>query len=108
MPLDCRIYEETWTDKDVNVNHLHIFDCISYVGIKLSHGSKLDSKFRRCVFIKYETDEYNYQFWDPEDHKILKHKDVVFNEKNMYKDLLMERNTLEKDPRVASRSNSEQ
>jgi len=36
--------------------------------------------------------------------KILRHKDVVFNEKKMYKDLLTERGTSEKNPRVASRS----
>ena len=45
-------------------------------------------------------------FWDPENRKIFRHKDVIFNEK-MYKNLLMERSILEKDPGVASRSNSE-
>ena len=33
---------------------------------------------------------------------------MVFNEKKMYKDLLTERNTSEKDPRVASQSTPEQ
>jgi len=68
----------------------------------------LDSKFRRCVFIKYETDEYNYQFWDPEDHKILRHKDVIFNEQKMYKDLQTERSTLKNDLGVAPQSTPEQ
>ena len=40
--------------------------------------------------------------------KILRHKDVIFNEKKMYKDLLTERSTSEKDPGVAPRSTLEQ
>ena len=45
--------------------------------------------------------------WDPENSKILMHKDVVFNEK-MYKDSLTERSISEKDTGVASRSTPEQ
>jgi len=41
----------------------------------------------RCIFIGHGTDEYGYQFWDPENRKILKHKDVIFNEQKTYKDL---------------------
>jgi len=41
--------------------------------------SKLDPKSRRCIFIECGTDEYDYQFWDPENRKILRHKDLVFN-----------------------------
>ena len=33
---------------------------------------------------------------------------MVFNEKRVYKDLLTDRNTLEKDPRVSSQSTPEQ
>jgi len=61
--------------------------------IELSHRSKLDQKSRSYIFIGYKTDEYNYRFWDPENGKILRHKDVILNEEKMYKDLLMERST---------------
>jgi len=59
VPLNCEIFEETWADKEVNLNHLRTFDCISYVHIELSHRSKLDPKSRRCIFIGYEIDEYD-------------------------------------------------
>ena len=53
----------------------------------LDHRNKLDPKSKRCIFIGYGTNEYGYRFWDLENRKILRHKDVVFNEKKMYKDL---------------------
>jgi len=57
----------------------------------LDHRSKLDLKSKRCIFIGYGTSEY--QFSDPENQKILKHKDVVFIDKKIYKNLLTERST---------------
>jgi len=107
VPLNYRIPEESWTGKEVNLNYLLTFDCISRIHVDLDHRSKLDPKSKRCIFIGYGTSEYGYRFWDPKNRKILRHKDVVFNEK-MYKDLLKERSTLEKDPGVVSRSTPEQ
>ena len=107
MPLNCAIPEEAWIGKEVNQNHLRTFSYILYVHVDLGHRSKLDPKSKRCIFIGYSTGEYDYQFWDPENRKILRHKDVVFNEK-MYKDLLTVRSTSEKDPEVTSRSTQEQ
>jgi len=103
LPLNCGISEETWTDKEVNLNHLRIFGCISYVQVELDRRSKLDPKSERCIFIGHRTNEYVYLFWDPENRKIFGHKDVVFNEKKMYKDLLT-KSTLDKDPRVTPRA----
>ena len=54
-----------------------------------------------------ETSEYGYRFLDPENRKILRHKDVIFNAK-IYKDLLTKKNTSEKDPKVAPWSTPEQ
>ena len=61
--LNCGIPEKTWTDKEVNVNHLRTFGCIFYVHIELSVRSKLHPKSWRCIFIEYGIDEYDYQFW---------------------------------------------
>ena len=69
--LNCGISEETWTDKEVNLNHLHTFGSISYVHIELNDMSKLDIKSKRCIFIGYRTDKYGYRFWDPKNRKIL-------------------------------------
>ena len=37
-----------------------------------------------------QTSEHGYRFWDSENQKILRHKDVVFNERIVSKDLLTE------------------
>ena len=74
------------TDKKVNLNHLCTFACISYVHVELDRRSMLDPKSKRYIFIGYETSEYGYRFWDPENRKIFRHKDVVLNKK-MYKEL---------------------
>jgi len=78
--------------------------CISYVHIELSDSSKLELKSRRCIFIRYRINEYGYRFWDPENCKILRHKDVIFNEHTTYKDLQTGRSTLENDLGIAPRS----
>ena len=75
------------------MNYLHTFGCISYVHVELDRRSKLDPKSKRCIFIGYRTSEY---------------KDVIFNERKIYKDLLTERNTSKKNLRVVPRSTPEQ
>ena len=79
MPLNCGIPEEAWTAKEVNLNHMRIFGCISYVNVEFDRRSKLDPKSNRCIFIRYGTSEYDYRLWDLENRKILRHKGVVFN-----------------------------
>ena len=68
----------------------------------------MNPKSKRCIFIGCETDEYGYWFWDTENHKILRHKDVIFNEQKTYKDLQMEWSTSENNLGVAPRSTPEQ
>jgi len=104
VPLKCEIPEEAWTGKKVNPYFWLYLIC----PCGARSQSKLNLKFKRCIFIGYGTSEYGYWFWDPKNQKILRHKDVVFNKKKMYMDLLTVRNTSEKDPRVASWSTLEQ
>ena len=76
--------------------------------VELDRRNKLDPNSKMCTFIGYGTSKYDYQFWDLESRKILRHKDVVFNKKKMYKDLLMERSTPERDLGVTPWSTREQ
>ncbi|KAE8692217.1 Receptor-like serine/threonine-protein kinase SD1-8 [Hibiscus syriacus] len=48
--------------------------------------SKLDAKSNKCAFVGYGGDEFGYRFWDYENRKIIRSKDVIFNENVMYKD----------------------
>lgn len=86
VPLDGGIPEEVWRRKEVNLSHLKVFGCISYVHIDSADRSKLDSKSNKCVFIGYGDEEFGYRFWDYENRKIIRSRDVIFNENVMYKD----------------------
>ena len=63
-----------------------MFGCISYVHIDSAERSKLDAKSNKCVFVGYGGDEFGYRFWDYENRKIIRSRDVIFNENVMYKD----------------------
>ncbi|KAE8690148.1 hypothetical protein F3Y22_tig00110925pilonHSYRG00035 [Hibiscus syriacus] len=86
IPLDGRIPEEVWSKKEINLSHLRVFGCISYVHISSAERSKLDAKSNKCVFVGYGGDEFGYRFWDYENRKIIRSRDVIFNENVMYKD----------------------
>ncbi|KAL5852507.1 hypothetical protein ACOSQ3_007625 [Xanthoceras sorbifolium] len=86
VPLDGGIPEEVWSGKEVNISHLRVFGCISYVHIDSAERSKLDAKSNKCVFVGYGGDEFGYRFWDYENRKIVRSRDVIFNENLMYKD----------------------
>ena len=101
MPLNCP--DEAWTRKD-KLEPSPTFGCIFYVHVELDRRSKLDPKSKRCIFIRHETIEYSYRF---ENRKVLRHKNAVFNERKVYKDLLTERSNLE-DLRLAPQSTPEQ
>ncbi|KAK3043026.1 hypothetical protein RJ639_002594 [Escallonia herrerae] len=59
---------------------------------------KLDSKSQKCVFIGYGGDEYGYRLWDYEHNKIIRSRDVIFDESRLYKHSLQEHG-IEKDNR---------
>ena len=50
VPLTYGILEEALIEKEVNLNHLCTFGCISYVHVELDRTSKLDPKSKRCIF----------------------------------------------------------
>ena len=86
VPLGLKIPEEEWTRTKVNLSHLHIFGCESFVHVSSNERDKLDPEARRCFFVGYGGDNFGYRFWDMGTNTIITHRDVTFNEKVMYKD----------------------
>jgi hypothetical protein len=86
VPLDMKLPEEEWTRKKVNLSHLRIFGCVSYVHIDSENRDKLDAKARKCYFIGYGSNYFGYRFWDEENRKVIRTNDVTFNETMFYKD----------------------
>jgi hypothetical protein len=44
--------EEKFTSKKLNVSHLRMFGCITYVHVPNEKRSKLNSKAEKCIFIR--------------------------------------------------------
>ena len=86
--LDCGIPQEAWTYKKVNYSFLRTFGCEAFVNIDKENRTKLEAKSKKCTFIGYGVDDFGYRLWDLKNRKIIWSRDVVFNEKVMYKDQL--------------------
>ncbi|ONK73556.1 uncharacterized protein A4U43_C04F32850 [Asparagus officinalis] len=87
VPLDFRVLEEVWSDKKVNLLHLRVFGCVTYVHISDHVRDNLEAKSHKYTFIGYGLDEFGYRMWDDKNRKIVRSKNDIFNEEVMYKDM---------------------
>jgi len=62
----------------------------------------LDPKAKRCYFIVYGSDMYGYRFWDDQNKKIIRSRNVTFNENMFYKDKTGEFTNANKQPEQVS------
>ena len=83
--LDVGIPEEAWAGKKVNYYFLKPFGCESFVHINEENRTNLEDKSKKCTFIGYGVNDFGYQLYDYEKHKIIRRRDVIFNEKVLYK-----------------------
>ena len=96
-PSSCGIPEEAWTGKKVSYSFLKTFGCEAFAHIDSENRTKLEANSKKYVFIEYGTNEFCYRLWDFENHKIVRSRDVIFNEKVLYKDLLQQHEKKEDD-----------
>ena len=89
--LDGGIPEEAWTGKKVNYSFLKTFGCETFVHINKENRTKLEEKSKKCTFIRYGVNDFGYHFYDYEKYKIIRSRDVIFNEKVLYKDQLQQK-----------------
>nr|GEV50093.1 retrovirus-related Pol polyprotein from transposon TNT 1-94 [Tanacetum cinerariifolium] len=69
---------EMWTGKPGNYSDLHIFGSPVYVMYNTQETTKLDPKFRKCLFLGYADGVKGYHLWDPTAHKVVVSIDVLF------------------------------
>ena len=86
--MEFRLPEEVQSEKKVKFSHLKVFGCVSYVHVDSDARSKLDAKSNICFFIGYGDEKFGYRFWDEQNRKIIRSRNVIFNEQVMYKDRL--------------------
>jgi hypothetical protein len=85
ISFDGGIPEEAWTCKKVNYSFFKTFGCEAFVHIDKENRTKLETKSKKCTFIGYGVNDFSYRLWDYENHKVIRSKDIIFNEKVMYK-----------------------
>eukprot|EP00253_Pinus_taeda_P028989 PITA_28989 len=95
--LDGGIPEEAWIGKRVNYSFLKTFGCEAFVHINKENRTKLEAKSKKCTFIGYGVSDFGYRFYDYEKHKIIRRRDVIFNENVLYKDQPQEKETGKKN-----------
>jgi hypothetical protein len=95
--LDGSISEEAWTSKKVNYSFFKTFDCEAFVHIDKENRTKLEAKSKKCTFIGHDSNDFGYRLWDYENHKIIRSRDFIFNEKFMSKISCRERNMKNKN-----------
>ena len=88
VPLCFKIPEEEWTGKKVDLSYLKVFGCASYAHVDPDARDKLDAKATKCYLIGYGSDYIGYRLWYDQNRKIIKHKDITFDESKLYKDKL--------------------
>ena len=88
--LDCGIWEEGWIGKNVSYSFLKTFGCEVVSHIDFKNRTMLETNSKKCVFVGYEINEFSYRLWYFENHKIVRSRDIIFNEKVLYKDLLQQ------------------
>ena len=87
VPMEFRLLEKVLSGKEVKFSHLKVFGYVSYVHIDFDARSKLDAKSKICFFIGYGDEKFGYRFWDEQNRKIIRSRNVIFNEHVMYKDM---------------------
>ncbi|CAH9125759.1 unnamed protein product [Cuscuta epithymum] len=97
-PIGFKIPEEEWKGREVSLTHLKVFGCISYVKVKDADSDKLEEKAKKCIFIWYGLDDMGYRFWDNHSKKVIRSRDVTFNENALYKDGLAAETSKAKQP----------
>ena len=84
-PLGCGIPAEAWNSKKVSYSFLKTFGCEAFSLIDSKNRTKMEDKSKKCVFIRYDIDEFGYRLWDFKNHKTIRSRDIIFNEKVLYK-----------------------
>jgi hypothetical protein len=86
--LDGGILEGGWTGENVNYSFFKTSGYGAFVHIDKENRTKLEAKSKKCTFIGYGVNDFVYHFWDYENQNIIRSRDVIFNEKVIYKDQL--------------------
>ena len=79
-PVEQKTPHEMWYGRRPNLSHLRVFGCIAYAHVPDCERKKFDGKARKLRFVGYCTTSKGYRLFDEETRKLIKSRDVNFNE----------------------------
>eukprot|EP00253_Pinus_taeda_P032839 PITA_32839 len=78
--LEDKTPQKVWTGKKPSLSHLRVFGCDAYVHVPKEKRTKLNSKYKKCIFIGYKDGLKGYKLWNLVTRKVVYNRDVVFRE----------------------------
>lgn len=78
--------KKVWYGKDISYSysHLRVFGFKAFTHVFNELRQKLDIKSTPYIFVGYEDEEFGYKPWDLVIKKIVKNKDIVYLENQLY------------------------
>lgn len=78
--LDGELLKSVWIGNDITIQHFRVFGHQTFFHIPRDERSKLDCKFKQCIYMGDTHEEFGYKLWDPANKKVLKSRYVIFFE----------------------------
>lgn len=73
-PLNCDVLENVWIGKNVSYDFLWVFGYWEFVHVL---------KIGQYIFLGYVHEEFGYGCWDPIDKKVIRSRDVFFEDQTI-------------------------
>eukprot|EP00122_Pirum_gemmata_P006224 Pgem_evm1s5683 len=75
------------TGKRSSLHRFRVFGCVCYYSVN-THKKSLDDRKRSAIFVGFDSQRYCFRVYDVGSHKLISTRDVVFDENQLYKDLI--------------------
>ena len=71
---------EAWAGKIPSLTHLRVFGFDSFMQIPKERRHNLNSKSRKCIFVKYKDGVKGYKLWNPTTRTTMYNRYLIFIE----------------------------
>ena len=78
--MEFRLPEKVWTGKEVKFSHLKVLVVFLMFILILMLIVNLMQSLKYVFFIGYGDEKFGYRFWDEQNKKIIRSRNVIFNE----------------------------
>lgn len=77
---------EMWKGKPTQYSTLHVVGYLVYLMYNSKERTKLDTKYRKCIFLGYANGVKGYLLLDPASHKVIINRDVILAQNELQRE----------------------